>query len=93
MAATITPVDSERERKRRVLDHDHGSGRRPPNDNRDKRTGGGGDGDKGNNRPVGRRGPREKLGRYRILVFFALAGGCDVAQGRLERRVGDLGGS
>jgi cytochrome c oxidase subunit III len=74
MAATITPIDSERERKRRVEDHDHGSGRRPPNDNRDKRTGGGGDGDKGNNRPVGRRGPREKLGRYRILVFFALAG-------------------
>ncbi|CAN5659951.1 hypothetical protein BH10ACI4_BH10ACI4_13270 [soil metagenome] len=74
MAATITPIDSEREKKRRVEDHDHGSGRRPPNDNKDKRTGGGGDGDSWNNRPPGRRGPREKLGRFRLAVFFALAG-------------------
>jgi cytochrome c oxidase subunit III len=74
MAATITPIDSEREKKRRVEDHDHGSGRRPPNDNKDKRTGGGGDGDNFNNRPAGRRGPREKLGRWRLAVFFALAG-------------------
>lgn len=75
MAATITPIDSERDRKRRTEDHDHGgSGRRPPNDKNDKRTGGGGDGDNWNNRPQGHRGPREKLGRYRLFVFFALAG-------------------
>ncbi|WP_213803289.1 cytochrome c oxidase subunit 3 [Granulicella sp. dw_53] len=74
MAATITPIDSERDKKRRVEEYDHGSGRRPPNDNRDKRTGGGGDGDNFNNRPAGRRGPRERLGRYRVLIFFALAG-------------------
>src|ERR1700710_1746138 len=74
MAATITPIDSDRDKKRRVEDHDHGSGRRPPNDNKDKRTGGGGDGDNWNNRPAGRRGPREKLASYRLGVFFALAG-------------------
>jgi cytochrome c oxidase subunit 3 len=74
MAATITPIDSEKDRKRRPEDHDHGSGRRPPNDKNDKRTGGGGDGDNWNDRPQGRRGPREKLGRYRLAVFFALAG-------------------
>ncbi len=74
MAATITPIDSEREKKRRVEEDDHGSGRRPPNDIPDKRTGGGGDGDNWNNRPAGRRGPREKLGRYRLAIFFALAG-------------------
>lgn len=74
MAATITPIDSERDRKRRPDDHDHGSGRRPPNDKNDKRTGGGGDGDNWNSRPQGHRGPREKLGRYRLAVFFALAG-------------------
>jgi cytochrome c oxidase subunit 3 len=74
MAATITPIDSEREKKRRVEEYDHGSGRRPPNDIPDKRTGGGGDGDNWNNRPAGRRGPREKLGRYRLAIFFALAG-------------------
>lgn len=71
MPATITPTDLERERKRRVDDHDNGSGRRPPTD---KRTGGGGDGDNWNDRPQGRRGPRERLARYRLAVFFALAG-------------------
>lgn len=71
MPATITPTDVERERKRRVDDHDNGSGRRPPTD---KRTGGGGDGDNWNDRPQGRRGPRERLARYRLAVFFALAG-------------------
>lgn len=74
MAPTITPIDSDRERKRRGEDYDHGSGRRPPNDKNDKRTGGGGEGDNWNNRPAGRRGPREKLGRYRLGMFFALAG-------------------
>jgi cytochrome c oxidase subunit 3 len=76
MAATITPIDSERDRKRHSEEYDHGSGRRPPNDTIDKRTGGGGDGDgdNWNKRPAGRRGPREKLGRYRLAIFFALAG-------------------
>jgi cytochrome c oxidase subunit 3 len=71
MPAIITPVDTDREKKRRVDDHDHGSGRRPPTN---KRTGGGGDGDNWNDRPQGSRGPREKLSRYRLFVFFALAG-------------------
>lgn len=71
MPATITPTDIERERKRRLDEHDNGSGRRPPTD---KRTGGGGDGDNWNDRPQGRRGPRERLARYRLAVFFALAG-------------------
>ena len=74
MAPTITPIDADRERKRRGEDYDHGSGRRPPNDKNDKRTGGGGEGDNWNNRPTGRRGPRERLGRYRLGMFFALAG-------------------
>ena len=74
MAATITPIDSDRVKKRRPEDHDHGSGRRPPNDKGDKRTGGGGDGDNWSNRPAGRRGPREKLSRYRLGLFFALGG-------------------
>jgi cytochrome c oxidase subunit III len=74
MAATITPIDSDRVKKRRQEDHDHGSGRRPPNDKGDKRTGGGGEGDNWSNRPAGRRGPREKLSRYRLGLFFALGG-------------------
>jgi cytochrome c oxidase subunit III len=71
MPATITPNRTEPDRKRRVEDHDNGSGRRPPTD---KRTGGGGDNDNWNDRPQGSRGPREKLKRYRLGVFFALAG-------------------
>lgn len=71
MPATITPIGTERDKKRSLDDHDHGSGRRPPTD---KRTGGGGDGDNWNDRAEGRRGPRERLGRYRLAVFFALAG-------------------
>src|SRR5277367_2763108 len=74
MPAIITPRNVEQEKHRRLEDHDHGSGRRPPNDKNDKRTGGGGEGDNWNNRPAGRRGPREKLGRYRLGLFFALAG-------------------
>jgi len=73
MPATIHPSDVER-RPRRVDDPDqgdHGNGRRPPTD---KRTGGGGDNDNWSNRPEGSRGPREKLKRYRLGVFFALAG-------------------
>ena len=70
MPATITPNKTEQERKRRVEDHDNGSGRRPPTD---KRTGGGGDNDNWNDRPHGRRGPYERLHRYRMGIFFALA--------------------
>ncbi|WP_263365704.1 cytochrome c oxidase subunit 3 [Edaphobacter bradus] len=71
MPPTITPINTEREKKHRLDDHDGGHGRRPPTD---KRTGGGGDNDSWNDRPQGRRGPREKLSRYRMAVFFALAG-------------------
>ncbi len=71
MPSTITPIKTEREKKRRLDDHDSGHGRRPPTD---KRTGGGGDNDNWNDRPQGRRGPREKLSRYRMALFFALAG-------------------
>src|SRR3984957_18022397 len=70
MPAIITPNKTEQERKRRVEDHDNGSGRRPPTD---KRTGGGGDNDNWNERPNGRRGPYERLHRYRMGIFFALA--------------------
>ena len=71
MPSTITPINTEREKKRRLDDHEGGHGRRPPND---KRTGGGGDNDNWNERPQGRRGPREKLSRARLGLFFALAG-------------------
>src|SRR5271155_4241908 len=71
MPATITPNKTEPQRHRRLEDNDNGSGRRPPTD---KRTGGGGDNDNWNDRPQGHRGPREKLKRYRLGVFFALAG-------------------
>src|ERR1700678_3646723 len=70
MPATITPNKTEQDRKRRVEDHDNGAGRRPPTD---KRTGGGGDNDNWNDRARGSRGPKERLHRYRMGVFFALA--------------------
>src|SRR5271155_5667016 len=68
MPATITPNKTDQERKRRLEDHDNGSGRRPPTD---KRTGGGGDNDNWNESPHGRRGPYERLHRYRMGIFFA----------------------
>jgi cytochrome c oxidase subunit 3 len=71
MPSTITPINTEWEKKRRLDDHDSGHGRRPPTD---KRTGGGGDNDNWNDRPQGNRGPREKLSRARLGLFFALAG-------------------
>jgi cytochrome c oxidase subunit 3 len=74
MPATITPHGTESEKKRRVDDHDSGNGRRPPNDKNDKRTGGGGDNEGWTNRPQGRRGPRERLIRFRLAIFCALAG-------------------
>jgi cytochrome c oxidase subunit 3 len=70
MPTTITPTSTEPKPRRHLEDHDHGSGRRPPTD---KRTGGGGDNDNWNDRPNGRRGPRERLIRYRMGIFFALA--------------------
>jgi len=70
MPTTITPTSTEPKPKRHLEDQDHGSGRRPPTD---KRTGGGGDNENWNNRPNGHRGPRERLIRYRMGIFFALA--------------------
>ncbi|MBW4025770.1 MAG: heme-copper oxidase subunit III [Acidobacteria bacterium] len=66
MPATFTRTPVEIERK------DTGYGGKPPVDRRP--TGGGGDGDNWDKRPPGRRGPRELLNRYRLGVFFALAG-------------------
>lgn len=70
MPTTITPTHVEQKPRRHVDDHDHGSGRRPPTD---KRTGGGGDNENWGDRSNGRRGPRERLARYRMGIFFALA--------------------
>ena len=70
MPATFSPAQNDVD-KSRLHDNDNGAGRRPPTD---KRTGGGGEGDNWQSRPQGRRGPRERLGRYRLGLFFALAG-------------------
>lgn len=56
----------------RVDEGDTGGGRLPPVD--PKHTGGGGEGENWSNRPVGRRGPRERLQRYRLGLFFMLGG-------------------
>ncbi len=66
MPTTFTRTPAETERK------DTGFGGKPPLDRRP--TGGGGDGENWDNRPPGRRGPRELLSRYRMLLFFALGG-------------------
>jgi cytochrome c oxidase subunit 3 len=72
MPTILTPPDIDRRPDRHhPADGDNGSGRRPPTD---KRTGGNGDGDNWNNRPQGRRGPRERLSQARIGLFFALGG-------------------
>lgn len=70
MPAIITPNKTDQDKRRRVEDHDNGAGRRPPTD---KRTGGGGDNDNWSDRPDGRSGPHERLNRYRMGIFFALA--------------------
>jgi cytochrome c oxidase subunit 3 len=62
-------VDVERERRGRDLD-EGGGGRRPPTD---KRTGGGGDPDNWKDRRRPNSGPRERLQRLRLGLFFALA--------------------
>jgi cytochrome c oxidase subunit III len=67
MPAIFTPhKTTEIERK------NPGTGGKPPLDRRP--TGGGGDGENWENRPNGRRGPRELIARYRMMVLFALAG-------------------
>jgi cytochrome c oxidase subunit 3 len=78
MPTILTPPDIRQPRPPRRPERDHlgegdnGSGRRPPTD---KRTGGnGGDGDNWSDRPQGRRGPRERLSRARVGLFFALGG-------------------
>jgi cytochrome c oxidase subunit 3 len=74
MPVVTTPPDIERKRRepaRRDPDEgDHGGGRKPPTD---KRTGGGGDPDNWNERRRGRSGPRERLERLRLGLFFALS--------------------
>ena len=69
MPTILTPPEIDR-RHREPGEGDGGSGRRPPTD---KRTGGNGDGDNWDDRPQGRRGPRERLSRARVGVFFGLA--------------------
>jgi cytochrome c oxidase subunit III len=72
MPTTLIPPHLDRKPDRHLpSDGDNGSGRRPPTD---KRTGGNGDGDNWNDRPQGRRGPRERLSQARMGLFFALAG-------------------
>lgn len=69
MPPIVTPPEIDR--SHRVHESDNGSGRRPPTD---KRTGGNGEGDSDNwnDRPQGRRGPRERLSQVRMGVFFGL---------------------
>ncbi len=62
----------EKRPPKRVDEGDTGGGKLPPVD--PKHTGGGGEGENWNNRPVGSRGPRERLQRYRLGLFFALGG-------------------
>lgn len=76
MPTILTPPNIRQPRKPgrperdRIGEGDSG-GRRPPTD---KRTGGNGDGDNWGDSPQGRRGPRERLSRARIGLFFALGG-------------------
>jgi cytochrome c oxidase subunit 3 len=75
MPTIFTPPQVDPRRKpdhsRDPGEGDHGAGRRPPTD---KRTGGNGDGDGDNwdDRPVGARGPRERLAQCRIGLACAL---------------------
>ena len=72
MPAILHPDQVTQRPPRRVDEGDTGGGRLPPVD--PKHTGGGGEGENWNNRPVGSRGPRERLQRYRLGLFFALGG-------------------
>jgi cytochrome c oxidase subunit III len=66
MPSVFTPAPPEIDKR------DVGHGGRPPTVRRP--TGGGGEGDNWDKQPPGRRGPREMLSRYRVGLFFALAG-------------------
>jgi len=66
MPTTFTRYPVETERK------DPGIGGKPPVDRRP--TGGGGNGDDDEWKRLGRNGPRELLKRFRLSVFFILAG-------------------
>ena len=72
MPAILHPDEVTQRPPRRVDEGDTGGGRLPPIE--PKHTGGGGEGDNWSNRPVGSRGPRERLQRYRLGLFFALGG-------------------
>ena len=72
MPAILHPNEIVEKPRRRPDDGDTGGGRKPPVD--PKYTGGGGEGDNWHERPQGSRGPRERLERYRLGVFFALGG-------------------
>ena len=74
MPSTITPINTEREKKRRLDDHDSGHGRRPPTD---KRTGGGGDNDNWNDKPQGRRGCAVDIVVAEYSDYLAVAHGAD----------------
>lgn len=69
MPAISTPPRLDPEH--RLNDGDHGAGRRPPTD---KHTGGNGEGDNWQNRPVGSRGPWERLHQSRVNLVFILGG-------------------
>lgn len=82
MPSILTPPEIDRTRERlneRLEDggggndagNGTGNGQKPPTD---KRTGGNGDGENWNERPQGRRGPRERLSAARVGLFFALGG-------------------
>ena len=66
MPTTFTRYPVETERK------DPGIGGKPPVDRRP--TGGGGSGDDDEWKKLGRSGPRELLNRFRLIMFFGLAG-------------------
>ena len=66
MPTTFTRHTVETERK------DPGIGGKPPVDR--KPTGGGGNGDDDEWKRIGRTGPRELLKRFRLIIFFVLAG-------------------
>jgi cytochrome c oxidase subunit 3 len=71
MPTALTPPEIRRPSEHNgPSENDHGGGRRPPID---KRTGGNGDGDNWDNRPQGRRGPRERLRSARIGLFLSIA--------------------
>ncbi|MGI4757459.1 MAG: cytochrome c oxidase subunit 3 [Janthinobacterium lividum] len=72
MPTLLHPDEVTQRPPSRIDEGDTGGGRLPPVD--PKHTGGGGEGDNWNNRPVGSRGPRERLQRYRLGLFFALGG-------------------